>query len=91
MIETLFTGGRIYDVILIVLALEAAILWLVWLRTGHGPRPSRILPFLLSGAALVAAFRASSLDAPWPWVAGFLACALAAHGLELRGRWRTRP
>lgn len=91
MAEALFIGGRIYDLILIVLALEAAFLWARWSRTGQGLPPSRLLPFLLSGAALVAAFRAASLEAAWPWVAGLLACAFAAHALELHHRWRAGP
>ncbi|SDF26254.1 MULTISPECIES: hypothetical protein [Thalassobaculum] len=90
MVEALFIDGRIYDLILLVLALEGGLLWWHWRRTGLGERPSRLLPFLLSGGALVAAFRASSLDAPWPWIAGFLACAFAAHALELHHRWRRR-
>ena len=90
MIEALFTEGRIYDVILVVLVLEGGFLWGRWRLTGQGPRPSRLLPFLLSGAALVAAFRAGSLDAPWPWIAAFLACAFAAHALELRDRMRVQ-
>jgi hypothetical protein len=89
-VEALFVEGRIYDVILVILGLEGVLLWWLWVRTGRGTRPSRLLPFLLSGGALVAAFRAESLGASWPWTAGFLACALGAHALELRDRWRTR-
>ena len=90
MAEALFIDGRIYDLILIVLALEGVLLWAVWRRTGEGVPPARLLPFLLSGAALVAAFRASSLQAAWPWIAALLACAFAAHALELHHRWRRR-
>jgi hypothetical protein len=90
MVEALFVEGRIYDLILLVLALEGAFLWGRWRLTGQGPRPSRLIPFLLSGAALVAAARAASLEAAWPWIAGFLACAFAAHIVELHHRWRVR-
>lgn len=89
MIDALFTDGRIFDVVLITLLAEAVVLWAIWAWHRRGVRPGRILPFLLSGAALVAACRASILDAPWPVVAAFLALALCAHAFELYARWRS--
>lgn len=88
MIDAIFASGRIFDIVLAVLLVEAVVLSAVWILTGRGVPPARILPFLLSGAALVAACRASGLEAPWPVVGGFLALALCAHAFELYGRWR---
>ncbi|MCR9071149.1 MAG: hypothetical protein NXI18_05475 [Alphaproteobacteria bacterium] len=88
MIDALFASGRIFDIVLAVLLLEAVVLSTLWKLTGRGVPPARILPFLISGAALVAACRAWGLDAPWPVVGGFLTLALCAHAFELYGRWR---
>lgn len=89
-IDAIFASGRIFDIVLIVLLAEAVALSALWFLTGRGVPPVQVLPFLLSGAALVAAFRASGLGAPWPVVGGFLALALCAHTFELFGRWRPR-
>lgn len=89
-IDELFASGRVFDIVLIVLLAEAVVLSALWFLTGRGVSPAQMLPFLVSGAALVAAFRAAGLGAPWPVVGGFLALALCAHTFELFGRWRPR-
>jgi hypothetical protein len=84
----LFASGRIVDLILVMVVLEAVALW-VWLRqTGQGPRLSGLLPNLLAGACLLAALRAALGGAPWPWIAGALAAGLAAHLWDLAVRFR---
>ena len=84
----LFESGRVADLLLLVLALEAAGLWWWHRRTGEGVALRRALPFLLSGAAFALALRAALTDSHWGWTALALAGAGAAHAWDLRSRWR---
>jgi hypothetical protein len=77
----LFETGRIIDLVLLLVAVEAVALR-VW--RGRAARP--LLVGLLPGVALMLAVRAALADAAWPWVATALVAALALHLLDLRGR-----
>ena len=81
-----FASGRIIDVIILLMWLEAALLWLWHRRTGKGLAPRLILPILLSGMALMLAVRAALVGADWPSIAFWLLCGLFAHLLDLRQR-----
>ena len=87
-LQSLFETGRIFDIVLITLALEGLVLWMIRRRTGRGLPVGAIASFLLSGAFLIAAFRTSTLGLGWIWTAMLLSAAFAVHVLELRGRWR---
>ena len=86
--ETLFASGRIVELILGLVALEALglVLWLT--RTGRGLMARPLLLNLTSGAALMLALRASLVGAGWSVIAAWLALSFAAHlgelGLRLR-------
>ena len=75
-------SGRLVDLALAVLALEAA-----WLGTfqrrvlGHAPAPRTWLPNLLAGVALLLALRAA-LTGAVAWVVVWLSAAFAAHVTE---------
>lgn len=86
--DQLFTTGRIVDLILVAVALEAAALLILHRRSGRGPGPAALLPNLLAGAALLLALRLSMTGAPWPWLAMSLAGALLAHLADIGMRWR---
>jgi hypothetical protein len=91
-VTELFTSGRVADLLLVVLALEAAGLWWWHRRTGGGVALGRAMPFLLAGAAFALALRAALTGAWWGWTALALAAAGAAHAWDLRSRWITsRP
>jgi len=79
----LFDSGRIIDVILLLVAVEAIAL-LAWRRARVGP----LLVGLLPGVALMLAIRAALTHAAWPWVAAALGAALALHLLDMRNRVR---
>jgi hypothetical protein len=85
----LFESGRILDVILALVVLEAIGLLLWYRLTGHGPKPRDILPTLISGLMLMLALRAAIADLQWELVALPLTFALVAHLSDLAIRWRT--
>jgi hypothetical protein len=82
-----FASGRVADLILLVLALEAVAL-LVWHRRGGGLAPRAILALALPGVALVLALRLALTGAWWGWIGLALAGAFAAHLFDLFGQIR---
>lgn len=81
-------SGRIVDLILALVAIEALAL-LAWRRwTGRGPSTAPLLANLLSGAALMVALRAALTDAHWTTIAACLSVALICHLADLVPRLR---
>ncbi len=82
----------VLDGILVLVALECALLIIV--RTKLRPPVSTvgIVAALGAGAALMAAVRAALVGAAWPVLAGWLGVSLVAHltDLYLRGWWPGR-
>ena len=87
MLQQLVTSGRVVDVIIVFMALEALALHIYHRRTSLGPASADMLIMLLAGLCLLLALRAALTGAYWLWVAGFLAAALVAHLADLRRRW----
>lgn len=81
-------SGRAVDLVLALVAAEAALL--VWhrRRTGRGVPVAELLAFLAAGACLLLALRAALAGASPLWIAAALAGAGAAHLADLRLRWR---
>ncbi len=84
----LYATGRIIDLILILVLLEAVALALFRRLTGRGPRIGDLLPTLVSGGLLLAAVRAALADSRWELVALPLFGALLAHLFDLYRQWR---
>ncbi len=84
----LFANGRVLDLILAGMALEAVGLILLYRTTGRGVRPARLLPNLLSGMCLLLAMRVGAGGAWWGWVSLALLGALAFHLVDLGRAWR---
>lgn len=82
-----FADGRVFDLVLLCLAVEAVLLMLLHRRTGRGLAPIDLLGFLGAGFGLVLAARAAVAGASWPWIAAGLTLALGAHSLDLLRRW----
>lgn len=84
-----FASGHVVDLILLVLALEGLVLFVLHRRTGRGIAPAELLGFLLAGACLLLALRAALTGAAWQAVAGWLMLAGCAQAYDLwrRGRW----
>lgn len=80
--------GRIVDIILALVLLEAAVLLLARARVARGPSPAAIIANLAAGAMLMLALRSSLVAAQWTQTALWLLAALAAHLADVILRWR---
>jgi len=87
-VEQLFSSGRIVDVALAALAIEAVALAVLRRRRGRGLSWQVLWPNLLAGAGLLLALRGALTGAHWRWVALALLVALGANLLDLQGRHR---
>ncbi|MFN3350729.1 hypothetical protein [Pseudorhodoplanes sp.] len=85
--QELFRSGLVADVILGVMALEAALLLLYRRLTGRGPRVVDVASMLLAGGFLVLALRAALTGADWRMIGACLGAALIAHLSDLYRRW----
>ena len=86
--QELFANGRIIDLILLLMVVEAAVLALHNRRTGRGLPVRQVVTVLLAGGFLMLALRAALTGAAWSSVALFLGLGLLAHLADLAGRWR---
>jgi hypothetical protein len=81
----LVASGRLVDFILLLVAIEAAVLLVIQRRTGRG---GDLVVNLLAGAALLLALRAALAGAAWQWIALWLAVSLPPHLVDLWRRLR---
>ncbi|MER2264986.1 hypothetical protein [Methylobacterium oxalidis] len=82
----LVMSGRIVEIILALVMVEALVLLAYRARTGRGPAPLNLLCNLGSGAALMLALRAGLTGAPWGEIALWLIVSLIAHLGDLATR-----
>ena len=85
---TLFESGRIIDLILVAVAVEALLLAVLRYRRTAGPSLPGLIANLAAGAALMLALRAALTGAAWPVVAAFMLAGLVAHVADLTLRFR---
>lgn len=85
--EEAFSGGRIVDIILGLMALEAVGLLLLRGWLGRGPSPNEILVSLAAGVCLMIALRVALTGGPWQAIAAALVASLLAHLADLGLRW----
>lgn len=83
-----FADGSVLSWVLLLILIEALLLWGLWRRGRSAMPPREWLGNLLSGAMLMLAVRAALLDHAWTAIAGWLLLALAAHVADLWIRWR---
>lgn len=84
-------SGRVADLVLLCLVLEAMVLGTWRRRTGRGLAGSAIATLIVPGMMLALALRAAMTDAWWGWVAISLGAALVAHLADLHRRVRELP
>jgi len=84
----LYASGRVADLLVALVILEAV--GLIWLhrRVGRSGVPWGIVLNLATGAALVMALGAALKGAAWPWIGTWLILALVGHSADLLLRWR---
>jgi hypothetical protein len=84
----LFANGRVVDLILVVVVIEAAALILYWRRARRGVAPFDLLPNLCAGAFLLLALRVTLAGDGGLTATGCLAAAGLAHLTDVYRRWR---
>ena len=84
----LLASGRLVDLILLIVVIEAIVLIVYWRATGKGIAPRNLLPNLIAGALLLLALRLTIAGAGWMAICGCLAAAGLANVVDLRRRWR---
>ncbi len=84
----LFASGHVVDLLLAIIAVEAA--WLIAhrRRSGHGVPTDELAATLMAGVFLMMALRSALTGAAWEFTAMFLALSGVAHLVELWRRWR---
>jgi len=83
----LVRSGRIADIALAVVAIEAILLGVTAIVTGQHAR-LRSLPHLAAGACLLLSLKAALIGGPPTAVLGWLAGALVANLIDMPSRWR---
>ncbi len=83
-----FESGRIVDLLMVLMTLEAALLWAYRRSTGRGVPTFGLVANLAAGAGLLVALRAALTHAGWEMTILWLLMALAAHVADLASRWR---
>ena len=86
-LESLVTSGRIIELMLALVVIEALVLATYRLRTGGGIALRPLLANLGAGACLMLALRLLAGHAGWHWVAACLTAALCFHLADLAQRW----
>ena len=86
----LFASGRLIDLILALMALEAAFLAVLPRFVAWAPPFASLWPTLLSGAFLMIAVRFALTNTSWVFIATALLAALLAHVVDLTLRLRRR-
>lgn len=93
-------SGRVFDLVVAILALEGTALLVLSLAPrararilpeGRGPRLRDLAGFVVAGIGLAIAARAATQDQSWTIVAAGLTISFLAHVYDLRRRWRARP
>ena len=82
----LFSSGRVVDIILVLVFLEAVYIAVHRGKTGRGVRLREVASGMLAGVFLLLALRCALVDERWPWIATWLLFALIAHLSDLAGR-----
>lgn len=88
MLRDLVASGRVVDIIIAFMMIEALLLFFYNHRTSCGLPPADVAAMLLAGLCLLLALRAALTGADWTWIATFLGAALVAHLVDLGRRWK---
>jgi hypothetical protein len=81
-----FANGRIIDLILALVVVEAVVLEWVHRRTGRAVGLKDMAGNLLAGMCLLIALRCALAGTGWYWIAMWLLASLCAHIADLARR-----
>ncbi len=84
-------SGRVVDLALLLLAVEAGVLIVYRHRTGRGVAALDLIPGVAAGACLLLALRAALSDVSAVWIAVAMSAALPAHLYDLYRRGSRDP
>ncbi len=84
--SALFASGHAVDLVLVVLALELALIGIGRRRRGVPVHRLNLVIAALPGLFLLLALRAALTGSGWPWVALCLAASFPAHLADLSRR-----
>ncbi|MEM6711199.1 MAG: hypothetical protein AAF590_02830 [Pseudomonadota bacterium] len=84
----LLQSGRLIDGILVLVIVEALVLFILSKRLANAPCFADLWPTLASGLCLMLALRFTLDDSPWTFVAGALLAALIVHVMDIYSRFR---
>ncbi|MEM6511479.1 MAG: hypothetical protein AAF660_00595 [Pseudomonadota bacterium] len=88
LMQDLITGGRIVDIVLVVMGIELVVSAIIARRRGI-PLDIPGLAFNIgAGASLALALRASLTGDGWQWIAVWLISSLVFHVLDISRRWQ---
>ncbi|MEM9401460.1 MAG: hypothetical protein AAGA44_03095 [Pseudomonadota bacterium] len=88
LMQDLITGGRIVDIVLLVMGIELVVSAIIARRRGI-PLDIPGLAFNIgAGASLALALRASLTGDGWQWIAAWLISSLVFHVLDISRRWQ---
>jgi len=87
-VEALLLSGRLIDAILCLIVIEGIVITVAHRHNGSGPSPGKLIPNLISGAALMLGIRLALTQAEWYWLALCLCVSLLAHLMDLVLRYR---
>jgi hypothetical protein len=85
------SSGRIIDLVLLLVALEIAVLLLYRPGREKSSSTADVLAHLWAAAGLLSAAHLLIAHSWWVYVGLALSAALIAHILALRARWRSPP
>lgn len=88
-LRELVISGRVVDLVLVVMAAEALVLWLYHRGTGKGLGPGQIIVTMLAGVFLLLAMRTALTGGDWTLIAMCLTASFAVHLTDLASRWRS--
>ncbi len=86
--EDLFFSGRLIDIALVVIALEAVVLLASRGFSRVGIQPLDLIGQLLAGALLLLAVRCAVTRVDYRWTVTFLSASFPAHAFDLIRRAR---
>ncbi len=82
---------RLFDAVLLAMALEIVALWLLRYLRGIGPGLAPLIANIGAGLFIVLAARLALSGAGLPAIGMCLLAALVSHLTDLRKRWRAVP